>query len=240
MDLNVIVKEADVPMDSYDVIKNKVNTCHEMEFHTIALSVSVDLASENQTIPEPPSLDEIPPNLTILTRLTVKCTDSMQLYQISKSKDILRYDLLAVEPQNQKMLQYVVTGSADFDILTFDMSEKLDFNFFKCSYTILEKRGVCFEINYAQCQLGSPIRRNIITNAQNLAEMTSKNLILSSGVTDVFRFRAPKDAILIGYLFMLTHNKCYNAVHKNAEKAIALSKRRKNPVSSAIECVSNE
>lgn len=160
-----------------------------------------------------------------------------QLYKLSKNKETAKYNLLALEPQNPKILQYISVGSADLDILTFDFSDRLDYSLFKINFKVLEGRGVCIEINYGPAQLGSSLRRNVICNGQNLTEKTAKNIILSSGINDSFRLRSPKDAKSLGVLFMLPSNRCHDAVHNNGQKAITLSKRRINPTSGAIELV---
>lgn len=234
MDLNIVIEESS-QRDSDQVIKHKLATCKSLGYTTVALSVIVNL-SHSTSIPKPPECKHIAPqNLTVLTRLTAKCTESIQLYKLSKMKETSFYDLVALEPQNIKMLNYIGTGSADLDILSLNLADRMEYSIFKTSYNVIEKRGVCIEINYGPCLLSSSLRRNVICNGQNLAEKTQKNLIFSSGLKESFRLRGPKDAISLGALFMLPQNRCYDAVYSNAKKAINLSKHKKNPAASAIE-----
>lgn len=243
MDLNICIETGGV-RDSDQIIREKVERCRLLGFHTIALSVNIDLSDKSKeqlVIPSPPTKDVIShPRLTVCTRLTVKVSETIQLYKLNKSPELSKYGLLALEPQNNKLLQYITTGSADLDILSFDLSDRPDFNLFKTRFKLLQTRGVCFEINYGPAQLGSSLRRNIISNGQNLVEKINKNLILSSGVQDIFRLRSPMDAQSLGVLFMIPYKKCHETVYKNGSKALEAAKQRVNPISSAIELVNQE
>lgn len=237
MDLNISVENCG-PRDSEQVIRHKLDRCKALGFHTVALSVTIEIKNSSPVVPKPPDVSSYNVcNLKILTRLTVKVSESLQLYKLGKCKETSMYDLLALEPQNHNILQYICVGSAELDILTFDLSDRLDYNLFKVGYKVLEDKGVCVEINYGQAQLGSALRRNIICNGQNLTEKTTKNIILSSGIDDAFRFRGPKDVTSLGPLFLLTTSTSHAAVYVNASKAINQAKHRANPASSAIELI---
>lgn len=241
MDLNVIIENCG-PRDNEQVIQQKLARCKILGFHTIALSVIIKLGDDNKPkVPLPPDLKELNiSQLKVYTRLTAKVSEVMQLHQLGKSKEAAQYDLIALEPQNYKILQYVTMGSASLDILTFDFSERADHNLTRAKYRLLEDRGVCIEINYGPAQMGSTLRRNIICNGQNLIEKTYKTIIFSSGIADCFRLRSPKDVKCLGVLFFLPDNKCHDAVFTNGLKAINHSKRRVEPTSSAIELVMEE
>lgn len=239
MDLNVIIQDCG-PRDSTQLIQQKLTRCKLLGYQTIALSVIIETGDDNTIrVPQPPSLDGL--NITqlkVFTRLTVKVNTDVQLHYLErKSKEASQYDLIALEPNNEKVLNYIVTGSAKLDILTFNFSEKIDHNLTKVKFRLLEDRGVCIEINYGPAQLGSTLRRNIICNGQNLVEKTKKTIILSSGISDVFRLRGPKDAKHLAVLFFLPVSKCHDAVFNNGQKAINHAKRRVEPTSSAIERV---
>lgn len=239
MDLNVIIEDCG-PRDSVQMMQQKLTRCKLLGYQTIALSVIIETGDANVTqVPPPPNLDEL--NITqlkVYTRLTVKVNTDAQLHYLErKSKEASLYDLIALEPNNQKILNYIVTGSAKLDILTFNLSNRVDHNLTKVKFKLLEDRGVCIEINYGPAQLGSALRRNIICNGQNLVEKTRKTIILSSGISDIFRLRSPMDAKHLAVLFFLPANKTHDAVFNNGLKAINHAKRRVEPTSSAIERV---
>lgn len=242
MDLNVCIEDLGV-RNTDDVIREKLARCKQLGFHTVALSVIVDLTStknpkqKKQLDIKPPPDKELYTTklLKIYTRLTVKVSEPIQIYKLNKDPEASKYDLLALEPQNDKILAHIVSGSAELEILTFNLSERLDYKLFKVKYKLLEDRGVCFEINYGQAQTGSGSRRNIICNGQNLVEKTHKNIILSSGIDDIFRLRGPKDVVSLGVLLMIPPKRCHETVYKNGLKALELAKHRANPISSAIE-----
>lgn len=239
MDLNVIIDNCG-ERNSSQMINEKLVRCKELGFETIAISVIVDASKEPFSIPPPPIIDNliIPKKLTVLTRLTVKVSENIQIYKVNKSKERSKYDLLAYEPQNPKILQYLAMGNTTFEIMTFELASRLDYNLFKFSMKSIEAQGICVELNYGPAQLGSTMRRNTISNGQSLTEKSTKNIILSSGVDDIFRLRSPKDAKYLGVLFLMSINKCHEAVFNNGHKAINLGKNNSNPASSAIEMVS--
>lgn len=238
MDLNIIIG-SDKQRDSDQLINQKVKECMKLGYQTIALSQIVDITNEKGlSIIEPPDVGLYSlGNLKILTRLTVKVADPMDLYKLSRCKVADKYELLAIEPQNDKILSYICEGKTDLAILTFNLSERLSCNLFRISYKILGDRGVCAEINYGPALMGSSLRRNVICNGQNLIEKAKKNVILSSGIEDPFRFRSPLDVKSIGVLFLMTTNQSHDAVFKNATKAINTAKFKRQPAASAIELV---
>jgi ribonuclease P/MRP protein subunit RPP1 len=243
MDLNVCIESHGI-RDPDDVIREKLKRCRQLGFNTVALSVYLDIthlsdkSKQQLSIPAPPDPNVIAhPGLRVYTRLTVKVSETIQLFKLHKCAETSKYNLLALEPQNNKLFQYLTTGSSDLDILTFNLSERLDYNLFKAKFKLLQKKDVCFEINYGPAQLGSTLRRNVICNGQNLVEKISKNLIISSGVQDIFRLRGPKDAESLGVLFMLPFKKCHETVFKNGQKALESAKHRINQISTAIELI---
>lgn len=237
MDLNIIIENCG-KRESDITILERVNRCRELGFHTIALSVIVDIRNKNFSIPEPPNVAAYSEKgFKVYSRLTAKTDQNLELFKLNKDKQTAKYDLLALEPCSDKILHYISGGSTELDILTFDFSERTDFKLVKVNYDSLLKKGVCLEINYGPAQLGSSLRRNIICAGQKLVEKCCKMIILSSGIDDTFRLRGPKDAECVGYLLMLPRNKCHDAVYRNGFSAIRLAKCRKNPSSSAIELV---
>lgn len=237
MDLNVIIENCG-PRDPDNVIQEKLSRCRALGFREVAMSVIVEVKNAKPVIPAPPDLklytsNNGPHSLKVYSRLTVKISEPKFLYNLKKETS--KYDLLALEPQNLKVLQYIGNGDAELDILTFNLADHLDYSIFKAKITELEKRGVCTEINYGPAQMGNSSRRNIICNGQNLFEKFPKNIILSNGISDTFRLRGPKDAQSIGTLFLMPVTKCHDAVFRTARGAIKLAKNRSNPTSRAIE-----
>lgn len=243
MDLNIIIEDQG-QRDNEQTIANKLLACKALGFHTVALNVIIEMTSDKGnkknsiTVPKPPQLDAsniaVPKDLKVLTRLTVKISETMHIHTLGKCKERNDYDLLAYEPQNPKILGHLAAGNADFEILTFNMGERMDFALFKISLKLLEERGVCFEICYGPAHLGTSLRRNIICNGQNLVEKCKRTVILSNGIKDAFRLHSPKDAKYIGTLFLMSLNTSHDAVFNNARQALSLAKCRSNPIASAI------
>lgn len=233
MDLNICIEISGV-RDPDDIIREKVNKCCQLGFNIIALSVMVD---PDQKIPPPPDTQSFSQTskLKIYTRLTVRVKRTDSLYKLNKDQIASQYDLLALEPQNFDILQYITRGNANLDIITFDLTDRLDFNMFKTKFKTLADKGVCIELNYGPAQMGSAMRRNVICNGQNLIEKAGKNVILSNGVQDIFRLRGPMDAKSVGVLFLIPPKRCHDTVYKNGKIAIDSAKHRKKPITSVIE-----
>lgn len=251
MDLNVIIgvishnnNVIHQRIDSEQIIKQKLERCKILGHKEVALAIVVDLTDtggkkQQPSVPPPPNItDIIPSHMKAYTRITIRFSDPGQLHKVKTFAH--KYDLIALQPLNAKMLEYVTTGNPEVDILSLDLSEKIENNFYKTSVKVLEERGVCIEINYGPAQLGSTMRRSVISNGQGLVEKSHKNIILSSGIDDIFRLRGPKDAKCLGVLFMLTLNQSHDAVFNNGQKAISCSKSRKNPVATVIELIKTE
>ena len=84
-------------------------------------------------IPEPPEIQLSTSEIRIITRLTVKVDDTLHTHYLvsqfigeknmnlivlqNKSSIAKKYDILSIEPLNEKMLNYIITGSFSVDIL---------------------------------------------------------------------------------------------------------------------------
>ncbi|KPM11919.1 ribonuclease P-like protein [Sarcoptes scabiei] len=150
-------------------------------------------------IPVPPRIKTIHSDLKILKRLTIRIDDGNSLFHLNKSETIKQYDLLALEPINERMLNHLNAGRIDFDILTFNQSDSSLFNSIKkANFSLPISKGIAIELNYGHCLVSSTQRRQTLAFGQILVDKTlGKNIILSSGTKSHLKIRSPRDVIYL-------------------------------------------
>lgn len=126
---------------------------------------------------------------------------------INASNEVIRsYDLIAIQPENEKMFQVACT-SLECDIISLDMTARLPFPIRPGFVTVALQRGVVFELCYGPMIEDPNFRRHTIGNALTLVRATKgKNIILSSAGKAPWQIRAPVDVInLAGLLGIPSH-----------------------------------
>ncbi|XP_054160208.1 ribonuclease P protein subunit p30-like [Oppia nitens] len=232
MDLNVIIGK-NKTFDTKQVIADKVKNAMTLGFRTIGLTVDVD----HQHIPHIP----IPPiirledialdrkDVVIKTRLNVRVEEHIQTHRLNQSENAKKYDLLSIEPLNDKMLSHLNKGNFDTDLITFNFSSTLCPDIKRSNFSIPISKGVGIEINYGNSLLDPTSRRSLFSLSQLLVEKTkSKNIVISSGSTTSFALRAPKDVTYLGLMFGLNGDQSKAAVFRNPILVLKHSEIRKN------------
>lgn len=141
------------------------------------------------------------------TRLTLVMDNPQHNLGINASNEIIRsYDLIAIQPENEKMFQVACT-SLDCDIISLDMTGRLPFPIRPGFVTVALQRGVVFELAYGPMITDPNARRHTIGNALTLVRATKgKHIILSSAARLPWQIRAPVDVInLAGLLGIPSH-----------------------------------
>lgn len=145
MDLNIVI-ELDKVRDSVGLIHQKIKRCLKLGLKGIALSVYVN-GSQINDIPPPIRLDSNVLGLTsnrkfeFYSRLTVAISDGIQLHKLGHSQIVKQYDLLAIEPMNDKVFTQILTGNFDCDIITFNFNEKSPLNLRKANFSVPKSKG---------------------------------------------------------------------------------------------------
>lgn len=152
--------------------------------------------------------EKIPPSgkliekkgLARFSRLTIELSDGTSAIS---NANTATYDILAVIPMNEKMLQ-AACASMDVDIITFDFESKIPFPLKHSIIGLGVNRNVFFEIPYSsslhgdeeELILDSGIRRNWISNCHNLIRATrGKNIIMSGKCERAIDLRGPHDLV---------------------------------------------
>jgi ribonuclease P/MRP protein subunit RPP1 len=114
-----------------------------------------------------------------LTRITI----ILNTQQCFKNTD--SYDLVAVQPQDEKMFA-LACKQLDVDIISFDFTQRLDYHFKLPNVNSAISRGICFEICYADALKNQSGLGNFLEGATALIRATKgKNVIISSNANSL-------------------------------------------------------
>jgi ribonuclease P/MRP protein subunit RPP1 len=117
-----------------------------------------------------------------------------------------KYDLIAVCPSDESLL-HQACEKLQVDIISLDLSSKLNLRFRTKTIGAAVAAGVMFEICYSASLRGlcnflaskvvdQNARRNLISNAMSLVKVTKgQNIIISSGAHAAMEMRGPYDVI---------------------------------------------
>ena len=202
----------------------------------VALAVRIAAADVGKYMPDPPVI-LVPDScrMRVLTRVTVCMTDSSLVYKMTQSPAFKRYDLFAIEPGSEKVMNQVTSGSLDCDILTFDYTDRLPVDLKRANLTTPRIRGVCFEICFGHAFASQSARTATISSGQLLVEKTRcKSVILSSGSRSPAGLRGPYDVAALGLLFGMREHTAKEAAFTTAQACIIHGDARRNAATLAV------
>ncbi|CAA6654848.1 unnamed protein product [Spirodela intermedia] len=189
------------------------------------------------------------------TRLTVTVDSELGAAALSSGNSVLRsYHLVAVRPLNQTAFDQICKVS-EVDLIAIDFSQKLPFRLKLPMVKAAIERGIYFEITYSHLISDVDVRRQMLTNAKNcfytlgaihlsvsvhkfqvLVDWTrGRNLIFSSGASNVNEVRGPYDVINLFSLLGLSMEKAKKAVSRNCSCLLNGALRRKQCYDEAIK-----
>jgi len=168
--------------------------------------------------------------IKIYKRLTIEISDQKEIFQLTKPNNYLKsFDILAVRPKNDKILESCLMSEFNCDIINIDLYEKFSFMTKKKLFQTAADKGMFFEVEYGKFITNNETRSNFISNFILLNQvLKSKNLIISSGAENLFMMRNPNDVITImETIFDMKKHIAYKMITENPIKAILKSKQRK-------------
>jgi RNase P/RNase MRP subunit p30 len=168
--------------------------------------------------------------IKILTRLTLEVSDQKDIFQITKSNDILKkFDIVAIKPKNDKILENILMSEINCDIITIDLYEKFSFMSKKKLFQTSADKGMFFEVEYGKFITDNESRSNYISNFILLNNvLKGKNLIISSGAENLFMQRNPEDVMtILETIFDIKKDQAFKMITENPIKAILKGKQRK-------------
>ncbi|KAF2754313.1 ribonuclease P/MRP 30kDa subunit [Pseudovirgaria hyperparasitica] len=201
--------------------------------HTLSGKLPGDLTCP---IPQTPDFP-VPPSMRILRRCTLTLHDPSQNHRISTLS--ANYDILALRPTDEKTLKQACE-SADCDIVSIDMTQRLSYYFkFKMLSQAIE-RGARIEICYGPSILAkdSLARRNVISNVIQLIRATrGRGIIISSGATNALGCRAPWDVINLTTVWGLSQERGKEALSTESRNLVAFAQLKRNSYRGAVNVV---
>jgi ribonuclease P/MRP protein subunit RPP1 len=171
-------------------------TYQTVKYSVLALNHSITGAIPSQIInPIPPTLPfKIPSTTTILRRCTLTISDPSLNHRLPALSQA--YDILALRPTTEKAFLSACTTLDNHSIISLDLTLRYGFHFRPKQFMTAIRRGIRFEICYAQAvQDGSAEkRRNFISNTLAIVRATKgRGLIVSSEARSAMGVRAPAD-----------------------------------------------
>jgi ribonuclease P/MRP protein subunit RPP1 len=166
----------------------------EYGFDAIALNITSTGRIPKNPCPIPKFPAEI--GLHQYNRLTIIIDDPQQNYGLNSKNTILQsYDIIAVEPKNEKVFQ-MACQSMEIDLITFDLTtERLPYQLKHGLVREAISRGVYFEICLGAALTNDlDLRKNVLANAMAVTRITKgKNTIVTSGASSPTQLRGPFD-----------------------------------------------
>jgi len=170
-----------------------------------------------------------------LSRLTVVVENaSINSFLHQNNPIVQSYDILAVQPMNEKALQ-LCCGSIDCDIISLDFSGKLPFRVKHGPVSLAISKGAYFEITYSAAIQDLQARRNLIANVYSLVKTTKgKNLILSSAASNALEIRGPYDVINLSTIFGMNQADGKASISSNCRAVLLRAETRRNSIKGVI------
>jgi len=194
-----------------------------------------DRGSPQPSCPVPPpsksleSLEEV--DCLLYSRLTFPLTDPIQLNKMA-APEILAYDVIAVEPDNEKLLHKVCTESEHVDVITFNYlaGNAPAFKVQPGIVKVAQERGIHFEIAVGPgLRATANAKQNLISYGRRIVAATKgKNIILTNGAVKASEVRGPYDLMNLGVLFGMNQSQAKDAVTRNFDAVLRHSLTRKN------------
>ncbi|KAI6659262.1 Ribonuclease P protein subunit p30 [Oopsacas minuta] len=131
------------------------------------------------------------------------------------------YDVISVEPRTEKVWNSLTQSShlsTMYDVISWDLTQRLPFHLKRSAVKVLDQRGVKIEIRYSGGMCGSSGLRNFLSSSMELSKVVinSNQLILSSGAQSPLECRSPADLSNLAKLIGIPAHKCNRLTNQNA------------------------
>lgn len=217
-------------------IQTTLDFLAELDYTVVAFAVNIASKLPSQL----PSIRlerfRIPPQLTVLKRLTLTISDNAQNHRINTLTST--YDLVALRPTNDKAFQ-LCCSSLECDIIALDFAQRIPFPIkFKTVASALQ-RGVRFEICYSLgITGGNDARRNLISGAASLIRATrGRGIILSSEARGALGLRGPWDVINLAQVWGLSQERGKEAICEEAARLVRLAGIKRSSFRGVVDII---
>ncbi|KAK6456253.1 RNase P subunit p30-domain-containing protein [Scheffersomyces xylosifermentans] len=229
-------------------LKNTIVTLYALGYTHIAINFTINEAiripvgSPEQINPiniEYLTSELVPkfPKLKLFTRLTLIVSDPAKLQGLAKIQS--QFDILAVQPVNEKALQ-LCTTNLDIDLISFNFATKLPFFLKHKTIGSAVEKGIKFEICYSTVVSGSIgyavtdnsinvqlIKKNFFNNVLQLIRSSrSKGIVISSGASQPLQTRNGEDILTLLKTLGLDQSRAKACITLNAERVLVSGRLR--------------
>jgi RNase P/RNase MRP subunit p30 len=178
-------------------------------------------------------VDAVPPSaMKQYSRLNLIIDEIVDCNSLTSGNEALnKFDIISVTPGNQRVFAQLCR-TAHIDMISIDFSHKLQFPLNKKLVDEAVKRGICFEISYAQLLTTQHLRREVVNNVKILVTyLRGKHIVLSSGTDDAHLLRGPLDVQALANVCMsLSVEQCTHALTRGPQNVLlhAASRKRRH------------
>lgn len=173
----------------------------------------------------------------MLRRCTLNLSDPSQNHRLSSLS--AAYDILALRPTSEKSLQQACQ-SLECDIISIDLTQRLDYHFKMKMLAQAVERGIKIEICYAPGLMSadSNARRNLISNATQLIRATrSRGLVISSEARRPAACRGPEDIMNLAAVWGLGQERGKEAMMKLARSVVVSAQMKRTSFRGVVDVV---
>ncbi|MCP9265124.1 Ribonuclease P protein subunit p30 [Dirofilaria immitis] len=198
-DIGQMVQENVSAVSSSLIMNHHVKKKGGKERNIIPNPVSIDCAELDTSM-----LDTSGKRLRIFSRLTTTISSNTEVHLLMHHPQLKKYDLIAVRPSDDQILQTLSRKGEFVDIITYDQaSTSVGWLNKSKIIQLCINDGITFEITYADALKDSSQRREVLTNGRQLLMSTKRGdgVVIASGAERMIDIRAPYDAANISVLF---------------------------------------
>jgi len=162
-------------------------------------------------------------------RITMNIDEQNQLQTLHPSNPLLSdVDIIAIRPSDEKVFHQSLTNP-NYDVVSFDLTQRLPFNLRPHTISLAIQQEIYFEICFSGLLKDNNSRRYVISNALSIIRATrGRNIIFSSGASDVMELRGPYDLANLGRtLFDFEFAKSKNSLSKLPRLVVKHGETRK-------------
>lgn len=223
-------------------LKNVIITLYNLGYRLIAINFQI-----NELVKLPKDqLNPIPmaaltkdlcskfPDLKLFSRVTISINDPSKSQSLVKLQQY--FDILAVQPLNEKALQLSITN-LDIDLISFNFTNKLPFFLKHKTIGSAIDKGIKFEVQYAHLINGyanssvgvnaNLFKKFFINNVLLLIRTSrSKGIVVSSGALDPVQTRNASDILTLLVSLGLDLQRSKACVTINPERTLIAGRLR--------------
>ncbi|EPY50949.1 RNase P and RNase MRP subunit p30 [Schizosaccharomyces cryophilus OY26] len=232
VDLNVIWPSLGVKDMT---IVNTVKMLEKLGYAAVALNYQYDGKLQNIIKNPIPATLYPGQKIKIYSRITITIESTPQnkvLHNATKE-----FDILALRPVGERLLQQTASD-LEFDILSFDFSQRLPFYLKHTIMGLAVSRGIGIEISYASGLREASSRRNLVTNASSLVRATrGRGILISSETRSPLECRAGFDVINLATFWDMKQDQARHAIGGFCRSVILHAETRRDTYRSAVKLV---